>query len=140
MMIKYRVSDVAKDFGKPNKEIAEILGAYLQAPKSNAQALKEPELDVIFEYLTQKNQAESLDALFAPAAEAAQKRRQQAEQRMLEKQKKENEASLKKERAIQEAILTARKKYGKNAILKGMNLEEGATTMERNHQIGGHKA
>lgn len=58
----------------------------------------------------------------------------------LEKQKKENEASLKKERAIQEAILTARKKYGKNAILKGMNLEEGATTMERNHQIGGHKA
>ena len=83
MMMKYRVSDVAKDFGKPNKEIAEILGAYLQAPKSNAQALKEPELDVIFEYLTQKNQAESLDALFAPAAEAAQKRRQQAEQRML---------------------------------------------------------
>ncbi len=71
MMMKYRVSDVAKDFGKPNKEIAEILGAYLQAPKSNAQALKEPELDVIFEYLTQKNQAESLDALFAPAAEAS---------------------------------------------------------------------
>ena len=93
MMIKYRVSDVAKDFGKPNKEIAEILGAYLQAPKSNAQALKEPELDVIFEYLTQKNQVESLDALFAPAAEAAQKRRQQAEQRMLEKQKKENKAA-----------------------------------------------
>ena len=89
MMIKYRVSDVAKDFGKPNKEIAEILGAYLQAPKSNAQALKEPELDVIFEYLTQQNQAESLDALFAPAAEAAQKRRQQSEQRMLEKQKKD---------------------------------------------------
>ena len=58
----------------------------------------------------------------------------------LEEQKKENEANLKKERAIQEAILSARKKYGKNAILKGMNLEEGATTMERNHQIGGHKA
>lgn len=58
----------------------------------------------------------------------------------LEKQKKENEATLQKERAIQEAILSARKKYGKNAILKGMNLEEGATTMERNHQIGGHKA
>lgn len=104
MMIKYRVSDVAKDFGKPNKEIAEILGAYLQAPKSNAQALKEPELDVIFEYLTQKNQAESLDALFAPAAEAAQKRRQQAEQRMLEKQKKENKAApAKQDRPAKEA-------------------------------------
>ncbi len=104
MMIKYRVSDVAKDFGKPNKEIAEILGAYLQAPKSNAQALKEPELDVIFEYLTQKNQAESLDALFAPAAEAAQKRRQQSEQRMLEKQKKETKtAPAKQERPAKEA-------------------------------------
>ena len=74
MMIKYRVSDVAKDFGKPNKEIAEILGAYLQAPKSNAQALKEPELDVIFEYLTQQNQAESLDA----QVEALIAQRQQA--------------------------------------------------------------
>ena len=104
MMMKYRVSDVAKDFGKPNTEIAEILGAYLQAPKSNAQALKEPELDVIFEYLTQKNQAESLDALFAPAAEAAQKRRQQAEQRMLEKQKKENKAApAKQDRPAKEA-------------------------------------
>ena len=58
----------------------------------------------------------------------------------LEKKKKENEANQKKERAIQEAILSVKKKYGKNAILKGMNLEEGATTIERNHQIGGHKA
>ena len=89
MMIKYRVSDVAKDFGRPNKEIAEILGDYLQAPKSNAQALKEPELDVIFEYLTQKNQVESLDQVFAPAAEAALKRRQESEKRILEKQQKE---------------------------------------------------
>ena len=58
----------------------------------------------------------------------------------LDKQKKEEEEKRRKERAIQEAILSARKKYGKNAILKGMNLEEGATTRERNNQIGGHKA
>ena len=58
----------------------------------------------------------------------------------LEKKKKEEEAAMKKERALQEAILSVKNKYGKNAILKGMNLEEGATTMERNHQIGGHKA
>lgn len=58
----------------------------------------------------------------------------------LEAQKQKEEADLKKERALQEAILSVKKKYGKNAILKGMNLEEGATTMERNHQIGGHKA
>lgn len=45
-----------------------------------------------------------------------------------------------KERKIQEAMLNIKRKYGKNAILKGTNLEEGATTMERNNQIGGHKA
>lgn len=58
----------------------------------------------------------------------------------LEKQSQEEESNLKKERAIQEAILSVKKKYGKNAILKGMNLEEGGTTIERNNQIGGHKA
>ena len=102
MMIKYRVSDVAKDFGRPNKEIAEILGDYLQAPKSNAQALKEPELDVIFEYLTQKNQVESLDLVFAPAAEAAQKRRQESEKRILEKQQKEQPKTQKAAEAPKE--------------------------------------
>ncbi len=45
-----------------------------------------------------------------------------------------------KERRQQEAILEIRRKYGKNAILKGMNFEEGATARERNNQIGGHKA
>lgn len=45
-----------------------------------------------------------------------------------------------KERKTQEAIIKIKKKYGKNAILKGMDLEDGATTIERNKQIGGHKA
>ena len=45
-----------------------------------------------------------------------------------------------KERRQQEAILEIRRKFGKNAILKGMNFEEGATAIERNKQIGGHKA
>ncbi len=58
----------------------------------------------------------------------------------LEKKKKEEEARLSKERRLQEAMLSVKKKYGKNAILKGMNLQEGATTLERNRQIGGHKA
>ncbi len=54
--------------------------------------------------------------------------------------KEEKEESLKKERKIQEAILDLQKRYGKNAVLKGINLEEGAMTIERNQQIGGHKA
>ena len=41
---------------------------------------------------------------------------------------------------MQKAMLDIKDKFGKNAILKGMNLAEGATTMERNRQIGGHKA
>ena len=58
----------------------------------------------------------------------------------LERKKKEEEERLSKERRLQEAMLSVKKKYGKNAILKGMNLQEGATTIERNRQIGGHKA
>ena len=45
-----------------------------------------------------------------------------------------------RERKIQKAALAIKKKYGKNAILKAMNLEEGATAKDRNAQIGGHKA
>lgn len=47
---------------------------------------------------------------------------------------------LAKERKMQEALLGIKAKYGKNAILKGLNFEEGATAKERNQQIGGHKA
>lgn len=58
----------------------------------------------------------------------------------LQRQKEAEEAALQKERRTQEAILALRKKYGKNVILKGMSLEEGATAKDRNSQIGGHKA
>ena len=57
-----------------------------------------------------------------------------------EQQEQADEAAHAKERKIQEAMLGIKKKYGKNAILKGMNLEEGATTKERNQTIGGHQA
>lgn len=58
-----------------------------------------------------------------------------------ERQKQEEEdAALERERRRQQAVLDIRKKYGKNAILKGMNFQEGATTKDRNAQIGGHKA
>ena len=53
---------------------------------------------------------------------------------------KKTQAKLKKERQMQEAVLNIKEKYGKNAILRGLNFEEGATAKERNQQIGGHKA
>ena len=57
-----------------------------------------------------------------------------------EKRKEEEDAALEREKRKQQAVLCIRKKYGKNAILKGMNFEEGATAIDRNGQIGGHKA
>lgn len=59
----------------------------------------------------------------------AERARQEREEAMLEKEKK-----------MQQAVLDIKKRYGKNAILKGMNLQEGATAKDRNNQIGGHKA
>lgn len=58
----------------------------------------------------------------------------------LEKEHLQEEQEREKERRIQHAVLDIQKKFGKNAILKGMNFEEGAMTKERNGQIGGHKA
>ena len=52
----------------------------------------------------------------------------------------ETEAARRREKSRQQAVISIKKKYGKNAILKGMNLEEGATARDRNRQIGGHKA
>lgn len=58
----------------------------------------------------------------------------------LQARQAEENAALEREKRGQQAILTIQKKYGKNAILKGMNFEDGATTRDRNNQIGGHKA
>jgi len=58
----------------------------------------------------------------------------------LERKRAEEEAELARERRIQEAMIGIKNRYGKNAILKGTNLQEGATAKERNEQIGGHKA
>lgn len=57
-----------------------------------------------------------------------------------DKNDKEDDEFYKKEQDIQKAILDIKSKFGKNAILKGMSLQEGATTRNRNNQIGGHKA
>lgn len=53
---------------------------------------------------------------------------------------KAEEDALKKERSLQNVMLRIQKRYGKNAILKGTNLQDCATTVERNNQVGGHKA
>ena len=52
----------------------------------------------------------------------------------------QDEEALAREERVQQATIAIKERFGKNAILRGMDLQEGATTRERNRQIGGHKA
>ncbi len=74
MMMKYRVSEVAKDFEVPSKEIIALLAEYTDTPKKSMTALEEAELDWVFEKMTQKHEVESFDAYFA----AGEKKREEA--------------------------------------------------------------
>ncbi len=58
----------------------------------------------------------------------------------LETERQKEKETLEREKKLQQTMLDIRKRFGKNAVLRGMNLQEGATTIERNRQIGGHKA
>lgn len=71
MMIKYRVHEVAKDLGLPNKEVIDTLQKYTGETKKHMTALTENELDVVFEEFTQKNRVESFDEYFADQKEPA---------------------------------------------------------------------
>ena len=68
---KYRVHEVAKDFNKNSKEITDILTKYATAPKNHMQPLEDKELSLIFEYLTQHNQVESIESCAGCQAPAA---------------------------------------------------------------------
>jgi len=68
--VKYRVKEVAADFGMTPKEISEIIGKFYEKPKSNTQVLGDNELNAVFDYITQKNQIASLDQVFAVKAAA----------------------------------------------------------------------
>jgi len=76
--------------------------------------------------VVQKEEYEQLD-LFTDYAQKEEKDREERQMREREKN-------------MQHAMIDIKKKYGKNAIIKGMNLQEGATACDRNRQIGGHKA
>ena len=67
-LIKYRVHEVAKDFGVTSKVITDILTEYATTPKNHMQVLEDEELSIIFEYMTQHNQIESIAEVFADTA------------------------------------------------------------------------
>lgn len=96
MVIKYKLSDVAKDFGKANKDIVELLAKYTEGPKKKATtALEDKELDIIFEALTQENSLESFDDYFAMANEK-QAAKQEEKKAAVEKVKAEKAKAEKK--------------------------------------------
>ena len=76
---KYRVHEVAKDFKTTSKEITQILTDYATTPKNHMQVLETPELDVIFEYLTQHNQMESLEDLYKTPPKPKEKKKKAEE-------------------------------------------------------------
>ena len=71
---KYRVHEVAKDFGVATKDITEILTKYAETPKNHMQVLEDRELSLIFEYLTQHNQIDSIATVFAEGAKTEEKK------------------------------------------------------------------
>ena len=83
MSIKYRLKEVASDFDVAPKQIAQIMEQFFEKPKSNTQVLTEDELNVVFDYITQTNQIESLEVVFAaqpaPKAEAPKVEEKKAE-------------------------------------------------------------
>ncbi len=68
MSLKYRLKEVAADFGVAPKEISQIMEKFFEKPKSNTQVLTDDELNVIFDYITQTNQIESIEVVFAVAS------------------------------------------------------------------------
>lgn len=122
--------------------------AHLDQPTSSAKRLTKAVLDLFDRImnpkllvrrvtLTAANVVDEAEAAAAPPTEQLDMFTDYTT--MAAAQEKERE-ELARERRRQEAIIALRRRYGKNAVLKGMNLEEGATTKERNTQIGGHKA
>ena len=91
-IVKYRVRDVAADFGVEAKQIAQTLSKFFDKPRSNMQVLTEEQLNVLFDYMTQKNQISSIEQVFA---EAMARREEKEKQAAAEQAKKEAEQAKK---------------------------------------------
>jgi len=94
-LVKYRLKEVATDFGVTPKDIAEVMGKFFEKPKSNTQVLTEEELNVIFDYMTQTHQISSLEVVFAvqpkpqPKAETPKAEEKKPEEKKTEEKKPE---------------------------------------------------
>ncbi len=93
-LVKYRLKEVATDFGMTPKDIAEVMGKFFEKPKSNTQVLTEEELNVVFDYITQTRQIESLEVVFAVQPKPQEKKPEvEAEESAPNKQEAKAEAA-----------------------------------------------
>ncbi len=90
MITKYKVNEVAKDFGVQNKEITDILGKYFDEPKKSSAALDSKELDVLFDVLTQEHSVENFNEYFNMKKEEPKKDEKKPQPKKTEDKKPEN--------------------------------------------------
>ena len=96
-LVKYRLKEVATDFGVTPKEIAQIIGQYFEKPKSNSQVLTDDELNVLFDVITKNNQIDSLEKVFAvqPAPKAEEPKAEAPKQEVAEVKPQQPKAEAK---------------------------------------------
>ena len=122
MVIKIKVSEIAKDFGKQNKEIIEVLDQYCEGPaKKAATVLSEDELNILFDKITQANSVESLDSYFAQKKPAEKKK--EAPKKAPKKEAPKDDAKSKKHQS-QAAILQMAEQAAKRAEEKAKKKAE----------------
>ena len=146
--VKYRVRELAKDFGLSSKEITEILSKYGEAPKSTMQVLTDRELSMVFEYLTQHHQMESLAEVYAEGVQPGQKKAETksapkaenagkgGEQKKTEQAAKPATESAPKSRVPQKKVVDTRKAADVNLDRYDQHLEDLAPERAERMQQG----
>ena len=136
MVIKYKVSDIAKDFGKNNKDIINILSEYCEGPAKKANTvLEENELNILFDKLTEDNSVESLDDYFN-SAKKAEKKKPAEKKNAASKEKKDDKEENKKHKnqaAILQMAEQAAKRAEEKAKKKASQVPQARTKGETRH-------
>lgn len=136
MVIKYKVSDIAKDFGKNNKDIINILSEYCEGPAKKANTvLEENELNILFDKLTEDNSVESLNDYFN-SAKKAEKKKPAEKKNAASKEKKDDKEENKKHKnqaAILQMAEQAAKRAEEKAKKKASQVPQAITKGETRH-------
>lgn len=136
MVIKYKVSDIAKDFGKNNKDIINILSEYCEGPAKKANTvLEENELNILFDKLTEDNSVESLNDYFN-STKKAEKKKPVEKKKVASKEKKDDKEENKKHKnqaAILQMAEQAAKRAEEKAKKKANQVPQARTKGETRH-------